>query len=213
MLWIISEFLLIRIILVQELPIFRPAWIFFLLLILFVGCLGFGLLLAIVGLRQGHLLSRFCAVLSVSVLACAAFWFFRPLHGYDIQHVHPRLRALQQPYQNVKTHLYLDGGSIGIEIIDRNGQREQFALPVEVTVNPANEKWTTAYKQVYIGAILKTDPNAVEITEPENNKWMLASILQVYPKRIYQDDLALMSLGRRPVDVMRCFIEKAAGGK
>jgi hypothetical protein len=107
----------------------------------------------------------------------------------------------------------LDGGSIGIEIIDRNGQREQFALPVEVTVNPANEKWTTAYKQVYIGAILKTDPNAVEITDPENTKWMLASVLCVYPKRTYQDDLALMSLGRRPVDVMRCFIEKAAGGK
>ncbi len=152
-------------------------------------------------------------MLSVCILACATFWFFRPLPSYDIQRVHPRLRALQQPYQDIKTHLYLDGGSVGIEIVDRNGQQEKFALPVKVTVNPVNERWTTTYKQVYIGAILKADPGAIEIADPENTKWMIASILQAYPKRTYYDDVALAWLGRRPVDIMRCFIEKAALGK
>jgi hypothetical protein len=147
---------------------------------------------------------RIIIVIVLTLIGCIAYWFFRPLPGYDVQLVHPRLRALQQPYQNIKTAYYLDGGSIGIEITDRDGRQEQFAIPAHLGD-------TNRYSRVYVGAMYDNEPDAVEIAEPEDTKWMLVHILNDYPNRTPSDDYCLMALTRRPVDVARGLIHKWRG--
>jgi len=65
----------------------------------------------------------FFAILAVAVLS----W---PTAGYDLNRVHPSLRQLATPYQTVGTSYFLDGGSIGVAIVDRDGRRLLLALPV-----------------------------------------------------------------------------------
>jgi len=142
-----------------------------------------------------------CCLIAVAVLA---FWFFRPASSYDIQRVDSRLRALQQPYRSVKTGYYMDGGSIGIEIVDRDGRMEQFAIPSHLGD-------TNRYTKVFVGAMHDRKPGAVEIIEPEHTKRMLVCILQDYPNRTAWDDFALTALGRRPVDFVRCLILRWRG--
>ena len=138
------------------------------------------------------------------VTAVVAFWFFQPAPRYDIGLVHSRLRALQQPYQSVKTGYYMDGGSIGIEIIDRDGHREQFAIPSHLGD-------TNRYMKVFVGAMDDRKPEAIEVVESEHTKRMLVCILQDYPNRTAWDDFSLMALRRRPVDFARCLIHKWRG--
>ena len=142
-----------------------------------------------------------CCLIAVTVLA---FWFFRSAPSYDIQRVDSRLRALQQPYRSVKTGYYMDGGSIGIEIVDRDGRMEQFAIPSHLGD-------TNRYTKVFVGAMHDRKPGAIEITEPEHTKRMLVCILQDYPNRTAWDDFALMALRRHPVDFARCLIHKWRG--
>jgi hypothetical protein len=140
------------------------------------------------------------------IAVCLAYWFFRPLPSWDITRVEPRLRALREPYRSVVTYFWLDGGSIGISITDRDGTREQFAIPSDQHTNP--------YAKVYVGTVhvIWSGPgDAVEVADPENTKWMLVSILHDYPGRKYGDDYVLALLTRRPVDIARFLIEKWMG--
>jgi hypothetical protein len=146
------------------------------------------------------------AILGLVVVAvtCVTSWFFRPTPRYDVDRVNPRLRSLQKPYQNVKTGYYLDGGSIGIEIVDRAGTREQFCLPAHLgDTNP--------YTRVFVGAMYDRKSGAVEILEPEHTKRMLIQILASAQKRTAEDDLCLMMLRRRPSDFAICLIHKWTG--
>jgi hypothetical protein len=68
-------------------------------------------------------------ICSLAAITALVFWFFQSAPTYNIQRVDSRPRALRQPYQTIKTEYYLDGGSIRIEIVDRDGRMEQFALP------------------------------------------------------------------------------------
>ena len=138
-------------------------------------------------------------------LACIAYWFFRPSPSCDISRVEPRLRALQEPYQHVKTAYYLDGGSIGIEITDRDGKTEQFAIPAHLGD-------TNRYTIVYVGAMFDRKPGAVQVSDSEQTKRMLVQILASMPHRTEWDDLALMFLRRRPADFVHCLFLKITGG-
>ena len=142
-----------------------------------------------------------CCLIAVAVLAV---WFFQAPPGFKIERVDNRLRALQEPYRSVKTHYYMDGGSIGIEIVDREGRMEQFAIPSHLGD-------TNRYKKVFVGAMHHRKPGAVEIIEPKDTKRMLICILKDYPNRTEWDDFALMALARRPVDFARCLIHKWRG--
>ena len=78
--------------------------------------------------------------------------------------IDPRLSDLKQPYQKVDWGLCLDGGSIGIEIIDKDGRKEQFALPVHRTGSNAD------YPKLYVGTMwvspMSPDTKAVPVTNP-----------------------------------------------
>lgn len=142
-----------------------------------------------------------CCLVTITAVA---FWFFRPAPSYDITRVDFRLRALQQPYRSITTEYYMDGGSVGIEIVDRDGRTEQFAIPAHLGD-------TNRYTKVFVGAMRDRQPGAVEIIEPEHTKRMLVCILQDYPNRTPWDDYCLMVLRRRPVDFARCLVHKWRG--
>src|SRR5436190_17845697 len=93
---------------------------------------------------------------------CVTFLVLRPLPKYDVSRVEPRLRALQKPYRSVTTGYAMDGGSIGIEIVDRNGIREQFAIPAHLgDTNP--------YSKVFVGAMHDRRPSAVLVADSKNS--------------------------------------------
>ena len=123
------------------------------------------------------------------------FWFFRPSPSHDLNRVEPRLRALQQPYQSVKTSYYFDGGSVGVEIVDREGKREQFAIPAHLGE-------TGQYTKVFVGAMYDRKPSAVEVSDSEQTKRMLIHVLESMPQRTSDDDVCLRVLRRRPNDYL-----------
>ena len=135
----------------------------------------------------------------------AAFFFLRASPDYDISRVDARLRALQQPYRSVTTVYYLDGGSIGIAIVDRDGRREAFALPCDDLSD------TNSYNKVFVGAAHANWAGATRIAEPEHTKRMLVCVLRDYPNRTPWDDYCLMQLRRRPVDFARDLIHRWRG--
>jgi len=155
-------------------------------------------------MRSQVMLKRIVIVVLVSALLAVIFWAFRPSPAYAIERVHPRLRALRTPYQSVRASLYSDGGSVGIEIVDRDGHREQFTIPA-----PLGD--TNRYTRVFVGAMHYRKPDAVEIAEPEHTKRMLIRILQDRPTRTAWDDACLMSLRHRPLDVVRVLVHKWKG--
>jgi hypothetical protein len=135
------------------------------------------------------------------VLACIAFWFVRPSPSFVLSRVEPRLSSLQEPYQHVKTDFYLEGGSIGIEITDRDGKTEQFAIPAHLGE-------TNRYTQVYVGAMHDSKPGAVLVSDSEQTKRMLIHVLEAMPQRAPSDEGCLMCLRRSPSDYVRFLILK-----
>src|SRR6185503_13602782 len=95
-------------------------------------------------------------IIAVSLLAVfVATVLLWPTAGYDIDRVHPSLRELATPYRSVGTGYYLDGGSLGIAIVDRDGRKLELALPVSAAHG-------RSYPQLFIGATHTSKTGAVE---------------------------------------------------
>ncbi len=79
--------------------------------------------------------------------------------------IDPHLTVLKEPYQKVETEYYLDGGSIGIKITDKDGRQEMFAMPVH------RKEGRLTYPELYVGTMwtsaVKPDPKAVLVPDPE----------------------------------------------
>src|SRR5690242_13890513 len=95
-----------------------------------------------------------CSVLFLVVVLVAYHW---QAPKWDIQKVHPAIRELAEPYQAVGTAFYLDGGSISIWILDKNGHRLELALPV------SSSKGKRVYSHLFIGAKHRSLPDAMEV--------------------------------------------------
>ena len=90
--------------------------------------------------------------------------------------MHPSLRSLARPYRSVRTGYYLDGGSIGITIVDAKGQVLELAVPVESGPGYG----VGGYPGLYIGATTEGRPGAVEVEFSEDTRWMLLAIIEEY---------------------------------
>ena len=92
--------------------------------------------------------------------------------------IDPRLGVLKQPYQKVEREIYLDGGSVGIEITDKDGRRQQFALPVHRMGNRVD------YPKLYVGTMWVSpespDPKAIAVSDPAATIKRLFEILASY---------------------------------
>lgn len=122
-------------------------------------------------------------------------WFLWPLPSYERAKVHASLQALAQPYRAVVTEYYMDGGSVGIQITDRNGRVMEYALPVSED-NPRR------YEQVFFGAMWIKDrsKSPVEVKDPTETKKMLIRIIDRYSPRDANTGAALCALRGLPRD-------------
>ncbi len=128
---------------------------------------------------------------------------------YDLARVHPSIRNLQQPYQSVTAGYYLDGGSVGMKIIDANGQKLELAIPIYD--GPGDPR---TYHRLYLGAQYSTRTNAVEVPFTEDTKRYLADVIGRYAAGPDRDCalIALRGLPRDYVDVYgRALLNKVSG--
>jgi hypothetical protein len=109
---------------------------------------------------------------------------------------------LVPPFTTCRTDYYLDGGSIGIRLVDSKGQAEEFALPVSGTY------WHT-YPKLFVGAMYAGQPGAVEIPFSKDTRRMLVSWIEAYHGPGDNSGLALLDLRGSPLDCAR-FSSKAA---
>jgi hypothetical protein len=76
----------------------------------------------------------------------------------DAKLVEPRLTALEEPFRFVQTIHCLDGGTIGIEIVDAVRNREQFAIVCELGSDDC-------YERVFVGAYHHRQPGASPVAK------------------------------------------------
>jgi hypothetical protein len=137
-------------------------------------------------------------------VVCTAVWLFWPRGGYVVSRVDPKVRQLQQPYQSVWTSIYLDGGSIAIKIVDRNGRKVEAVFPVNID-SPRPPR----YDRLFIGSVSPSDTNSVEVVHPEDTKWMLVDIVDRYAPTGLDRDVTLISLRGAPMDYSRAYLRRA----
>jgi hypothetical protein len=142
----------------------------------------------------------------VLVLLLLLFW---PFLRYDFSEVHPHVQALHQPYQRVTADYYLDGGSVGIEIIDRDGQKLDLAIPIYD--GPGD---TRTYHRLFVGARYFSHTDAVEVAFTEDTKRYLADVIGRHATG-FDRDCALLALRGSPRDYVdvygRGFLRKVSG--
>jgi hypothetical protein len=148
-------------------------------------------------------------VVATLLLLLSIFVFWPPLR-YDFSKVHPRIQAMHQPYRSVTTQYYLDGGSIGIEIIDRDGEKLEMAVPICGSAGEGN-----SYHRLYLGARHSTHTNAIEVVFTEDTKRYLADVIARYPASGPGRDSALIALRGSPGDYVdvygRALLGRASG--
>ena len=123
-------------------------------------------------------------------------WCLWTIPRYDLSAVEPRLIRLTTPYQRVECSYFMDGGSVGIEILDHNGQQEQFALPAHMgEPNP--------YSKVFVGAMYDRRPGATLVHDSLATKQMLIQVL-IDSRNLNPDaDFSLAVLRGSPADYAR----------
>ena len=121
-------------------------------------------------------------------------YLFWPV-SYDLNRVPEKLRNLKHPYTSVKANVIMDGGSITIAIVDREGTILKLLLPA----SPEEEK----YKTLLIGAELNNRDGAIKLTLNDDTKKMLIETLEKNRESDQGCDYALLALRNSPVDFMR----------
>jgi hypothetical protein len=140
-------------------------------------------------------------LVSALLVLCGIAWLFRPWPPYDNEKVHSSLRALHEPFRSVVTEYYLDGGSVGVRITDRDGQVLECALPVEPSGPPR-------YERVFIGAmwINEKGKSPIEVVEPAETRKMLIRVIDKYSPKDMNSCAALMNLRGLLRDLARPFL-------
>ncbi len=61
-------------------------------------------------------------ITSILLFILICIWQLQPV-SYDVKKIDKRLSGLKEPFKSVVVEHYFDGGSIGIEIIDKLGEK------------------------------------------------------------------------------------------
>jgi hypothetical protein len=134
-------------------------------------------------------------VIAIAVVVSLVLLFLLcPFAPYAPSRVHPTVWSLPRPYQSVTADYYLDGGSVGMVIVARDGQRLELAIPI--CDGPGD---TRTYHRLYLGARYAKHTNAVEVAFTDDTKRYLADVIGRYaagPDR----DCALIALRGSPRD-------------
>jgi hypothetical protein len=119
------------------------------------------------------------------VLALFLVWVFRPYEKPNMDEVIPELKEMEEPFKSILSSYYLDGGTVGILLVDSNDRILLLSLPA-----PAGEE-DDQYKRLFIGAMHYSEEGAREVQEPHATKVRLAEILRANPEPDREIDIAL----------------------
>ena len=135
------------------------------------------------------------------LLLAASCWFVRPHRRPEQALVEPRLTSLREPFQSCAVNYYMDGGSIGIDIVDAAGRKEQFAIACHLG---SSER----YERVFVGALHDALPGVANSTA---TKQALILVLAEHRNGDPYIDVALAELANRPLDWARCWVHRYQG--
>jgi hypothetical protein len=163
------------------------------------GILRHPLRLSVIFCRVRRTAKRIFGIL----FALAVAFCFWPSPKYDLRRVSPALRGLVLPCKSVEADYYLDGGSIGLTLVDGSGRTLRLALPV-------SGNGTGPYLRLFINATNFQEPCAVEVPFNEDTRRMIDFILDrdisVHPSKPeegYYREVALLKLRGDPKDYWR----------
>ena len=127
----------------------------------------------------------------IAALSCVLFlvFVFRPYAKPDTSLVDPSLAGLREPFKEVLTYFYKDGGSIGIHIVDQTGTKLELFLPARAGIED------NQYLRVFVGAR--------EVTNPHHTKLRLLEILRSHPGFDQERDASLAFISGRWSDYWR----------
>jgi hypothetical protein len=123
-----------------------------------------------------------------------------PFSAYDRSQVHPSIRNLHQPYRSVIASYYLDGGSVGVDITDRDGQQVQCAVPVHDGLDDKRK-----HHRLFLGGTHIDLTNTFEVVFTSDTKRCLADIIDRFATPGSDRDLALIALRGNPHDYAMVF--------
>lgn len=72
---------------------------------------------------------RWIVSIILFVLVIVLCVVFMSRERIDLERVHPEIASLKEPLRSLTVDYYLDGGSIGISLTDRNGTNLMVAIP------------------------------------------------------------------------------------
>jgi hypothetical protein len=124
-------------------------------------------------------------------------FLFRPYERVNYKMVDQRLRALEEPLKSVNICCFGDGGSIGFEIVDREGKTLAFCLP-----SPLDDPSLT-YNNLFVGSLYYTESGASEVLNGHHTKLRLAEMLRSHPGFDATRDLIVYHLSGRYRDLLR----------
>jgi hypothetical protein len=146
---------------------------------------------------MGKMIKKALVALSIfSLLSCA--WVFRPDHKPNMTEVIPELSGMKEPFKRIHSVYYLDGGTVGIQLIDQQDNEISFSLPAPLGGNDR-------YKELFKGALHYNEEGSQEISNPQETKARLAQILRSNPNFNQETDIALASMTGRLRDYLKIF--------
>ena len=129
------------------------------------------------------------------VVAALLLW---PFGTADLGEVPPEL-PFHPPYAQVEVDYYLDGGSIGIQVVDNQGTTNLMALPARLV---GNDKVYTnlVFGTVWVG---RTNTPGIPLTKELKN--YLVALIEQHGSPEMHKTIALSELRGAPRDYLRVF--------
>ena len=131
-----------------------------------------------------HLRIGLCILLFGLLLAAVALILRKD--DLELSNDEAPFNSIVLPPKSVRGDMYMDGGSIHVNVIDADGKDFDFAFPYDY-----HSKAGTHYRKAFHGAALSMQPGAIQLHDPERAKEIVINLLYRYAD---PDDRFTMSL-------------------
>ncbi len=119
--------------------------------------------------------------LCVSILT---LWLLKPSPDFEAKHIDPELPSLAEPILKARVMLYLDGGSISVELFRTNGE-------VTTCFIQASDQPKPKWGKILIGTNLAGKGMGRELAFPDDHRAYLIRMIDQYAPR---DDMKVQAL-------------------
>jgi hypothetical protein len=111
-------------------------------------------------------------LLAIVLLAAAGGFSARLLkHSSDYSLDEPPFNTLAMPPKSVKSNIWLDGGSVSVSILDRDGKACELVFPVGRGLR---------HKTAFYGAYVPNDPKAKQLKHPARARSIALELITRY---------------------------------